>query len=238
LKVLYNWTFLNEPNLPQTNYRSRLGLEGSFVYVYGGNLGVAQDTDNLVRLAVQLASRSNIHFVLIGSGSEVSRLGNVVHEKGLRNVHILPAVAQNEYLSMVSEFDAGLISLDAGLKTHNIPGKLLSYFYWGLPVLASVNRGNDLFEIINKNRVGFCCVNGEDGNLAIAAQKLVDEPNLKLEMGENARRLLEQTFSTKEAVEQIFGHLGEEGFVFTKSSSSVPVRPRPIGQYPLSLRES
>lgn len=238
LKVLYNWTALNESNLPRTNCRSQLGLEDSFVFVYGGNIGVAQDIDNLIRLAARLDSQSNIHFVLLGSGSEAPRLRGVVNELGLRNVHFLPAVGQKEYLSMVSEFDAGLISLDAGLKTHNIPGKLLSYFYWGLPVLASVNRGNDLFELINKNRAGFCCVNGDDGDLAIAAQNLADDPALKFEMGENARRLLERVFSTRQAVENIFRHLGEEGFDFRQCSSLAPVRPKTIVQYLSFLRES
>lgn len=232
LKVLYNWALLNVTDLPQTNYRTRLGLGNDFVFLYGGNIGVAQDMDNLVRLAAQMASRPDIHFVLIGGGSETERLKGAIAELSLRNIHILPAVSQSEYLSLVSEFDAGLLSLDARIRTHNIPSKLLSYLYWGLPVLASVNRGNDLFDMINGNRAGFCCSNGDHEGLVAAASKLVDQPELRSEMGRNARRLLEQTFSAKEAVGQIFRHFEEEGFTFTGCSSSVPVRPSPIGQYP------
>lgn len=238
LKVLYNWTLLNEPDLPHTNYRARLGLENSFVFVYGGNMGVAQDIDNLVRLAARLAPQTNIHFVLIGSGSEVARLNDSIAAQGLRNVHILPPFSQNEYLAMVSEFDVGLVSLHARHQTHNVPGKLLSYLYWGLPVLASVNRGNDLFDILNGNRAGFCCVNGDDESFVAAAQKLVDDPDLRSEMGRNARRLLEGTFSVKVAAEQILTHLQEEGFVFPKVTSLVPIRSSPLGQHPEFVRES
>ena len=225
LKVLYNWTRLNEPDLPCTNYRARLGLENNFVFVYGGNIGVAQDIDNLCRLAARLAQRTNVHFVLTGSGSEVLRLNNSIAAQGLHNVHILPAVDQKEYLSMVSEFDVGLVSLDARLQTHNVPGKLLSYLYWGLPVLASVNRGNDLFDILNRNRSGFCCVNGDDESLVRAAQKLVDDPDLRSQMGGNARRLLERTFSVEAAAEHILTHLQEEGIVFPRVTSLVPIQP-------------
>jgi O26-antigen biosynthesis N-acetyl-L-fucosamine transferase len=238
LKVLHNWTLLNEPDLPYTNYRVRLHLENNFVFVYGGNIGVAQDIDNLCRLAARLAPRTNIHFVLTGSGSEVARLNKSIAAQGLRNIHILPAVGQNEYLSMVSEFDVGLVSLDARLQTHNIPGKLLSYLYWGLPVLASVNRGNDLFDILNRNRAGFCCENGDDESLVMAAQKLVDDPDLRSEMGGNARRLLERTFSVKLAAEQILTHLHEEGFVFRRVTSLLPIRSSPLGQHPELVRES
>jgi len=108
---------------------------------------------------------------------------------------------------MVAEFDFGLISLDARLTSHNIPGKLLSYLYWGLPVLASVNSGNDLFQLLRESRAGFCLLNGQDENLARAALRLADDLTLRPAMRENARRLLEQEFSVANAVDQIFKHL-------------------------------
>jgi O26-antigen biosynthesis N-acetyl-L-fucosamine transferase len=219
LKVLYNWTAAHEPDLPRTNWRARAGLENKFVFVYGGNIGVAQDMDNLLQLAAGLAQREDINFLLVGSGSEVARLKNSIAAQGLRNIHVLPAVSQNEYLSMISECDAGLISLDARLKTHNIPGKLLSYLYWGLPVLASVNPGNDLFDLLNRNRAGFCFANGDHENLMTAAQQLADNRDLRSDMGWNARRLLEQTFSVQLAADQILAHLQDAGFVFPRATA-------------------
>ena len=238
LKVLYNWALLEVGDLPRTNYRSCLGLEKGFAFLYGGNIGIAQDMDNLVRLAERMAWRADVHFVLIGCGSETERLKGTVAALSLRNVHILPAVGQSEYLSLVSEFDAGLLSLDARIRTHNIPSKLLGYLYWGLPVLASVNHGNDLFDVINRNRAGFCCVNGDHEEFLAAASRLVDEPELRCEMGKNARRLLEQTFSASEAVEQIFRHFAEEGFTFKECSSAAPIRPNTIGSDTVFLSQS
>jgi O26-antigen biosynthesis N-acetyl-L-fucosamine transferase len=223
LRVLYNWTHLTEINLPTTNWRARLGLAKKVVFVYGGNIGVAQDIDNLLRLAVRLARRRDIHFLLVGCGSEVSRLKNSIAAQDLDNIQILPAVSQEEYLSMISEFDVGLISLDARFTTHNIPGKLLSYLYWGLPVLGSVNPGNDLLDLLNKNQAGVCLVNGDEDNLIAAAQRLADNPDLRSEMGRNARRLLEQTFSVQLAANQIMEHLRDAGFVFPRASAATPI---------------
>jgi glycosyltransferase involved in cell wall biosynthesis len=238
LKVLYNWTAVHEPDLPRTDWRAVTGLENKFVFVYGGNIGVAQDMDNLLRLATGLARRDDIHFLLLGSGSEVTRLKNNITAQGLRNIHVLPAVSQNEYLSMISECDAGLITLDARLKTHNIPGKLLSYLYWGLPVLASVNPGNDLFDLLNTNRAGFCFVNGDHENLVTAAQQLADNPDLRSEMGRNGRRLLEQTFSVPVAADQIMAHLHEAGFVFPRATASSPILAKHQAQETAFVRQS
>jgi glycosyltransferase involved in cell wall biosynthesis len=238
LKILYNWALLNEPELPDTCWRTKLGLENKFVFVYGGNIGVAQDMHNLLTLAARLAPRSDIHFLLVGSGSEVARLKNSIAAHGLRNIYVLPAVSQNEYLSMVSEFDAGLISLHARFKTHNIPGKLLSYLYWGLPVLASVNPGNDLFDLLNRNRAGFCFVNGDHQSLMAAAQQLVDDPDLRFDMGRNARRLLEEIFSVQVAADQILAHLQDAGFVFPRALASSPILTKRQAQETAFARQS
>jgi len=206
LEVLYNWTALHEPDLPPTNYRTQLGLQDKVVFFYGGNVGVAQDMDNIVRLAASLARHSHIHFLLVGDGSEVLRLKGSIAAERLRNIQILPAVGQQEYLSMLSEFDVGLISLDRRLTTHNVPGKMLGYMYWGMPILAGLNPGNDLFDLIRQNEAGFCFVNGDDRNLSAAALTLANDPELRSRMGNNSRRLLERIFSVQAAAQQILRH--------------------------------
>jgi O26-antigen biosynthesis N-acetyl-L-fucosamine transferase len=238
LNVLYNWALLTEGELPPTNWRARLGLEKKVVFVYGGNIGVAQDIENLLRLAVRLAPRTDIHFLMVGSGSEVARLNSSIAAHGLRNIQVLPAVSQEEYLSMISEFDVGLISLDARLKTHNIPGKLLSYLYWGLPVLASVNPGNDLLDALNRNRAGLCLVNRDTDDLMASALQLADNPDLRSEMGRNARRLLEHTFSVEVAAAQIFAHLQDAGFVFPRATAPSPILTRHQAQEAAFVRQS
>jgi glycosyltransferase involved in cell wall biosynthesis len=209
LKVLYNWAAIQEPVLALGHYRVRLGLEDKVVFFYGGNLGVAQDTRNILRLASSLAGHSEIHFLLVGEGSEVSRLQRAIADNRLSNVLILPPTEQRDYLSMVSEFDIGLITLDRRLASHNIPGKLLSYLYFGIPILASVNPGSDLFGLIGKGPSGFCLENGQDEKFRDAALELAGDAHLRARMGRNARALLEQTFSAGAAAQQILQHIAE-----------------------------
>jgi glycosyltransferase involved in cell wall biosynthesis len=232
-EVLFNWCALNEGPLPCTNWRARLALQNKTIFLYGGNLGTAQDLENIVRLAERLAFRPDIHFLLIGSGSEMPRLLATIIKKRLRNIQTVPGLSQQEYLSMVSECDIGLISLDARLTTQNIPGKLLSYLYWGLPVLASVNSGNDLFALLHDQDAGLCLLNGHHEQLARAALRLADDAQLRSAMGRNARRLLEQTFSVTHAVEQIFAHLTDAGFRFP----TAPQIPLAAARSPLRFPE-
>lgn len=207
LEVLWPWSALHEGIIPRTDHRRRLGLEGKVVFFYGGNLGVAQDMDNLVRLAESLRTESDIHFVLMGSGSEVPRLNRVVRERGLGNISVLPPVGQGEYLGVLSEFDVGMVSLGHGLKTQNVPGKMLGYLEGAMPVLASINPGNDLKTLIEENDIGFVSINGESELFREHALSLARDPELRRRLGKNGRQLLEESFSTRRAALQILGHL-------------------------------
>jgi glycosyltransferase involved in cell wall biosynthesis len=210
VQVLYNWVELDGRELPSTGYRERLGLQGKVVFLYGGNLGVVQDLDNIIRLAERLATHGQVHFLLVGEGSEVSRVQRLITEKKLSNIQVLSAVPEQEYMSMLSESDVGLISLDRRLRTHNVPGTLLGAMFCGKPTLASINARNDLFQILEKDQAGLCLLNGDDDGLCAAALKLANNPELRGKMGTNARRLLERTFSAEAAVQQIMNQFPEQ----------------------------
>jgi glycosyltransferase involved in cell wall biosynthesis len=215
LEVVLNWTALNQQNLLATNFRERLGLEGKVVFFYGGNIGVAQDMDNIVRLATNLKGNPRVYLLLVGEGSEVDRLNRLIKESGLGNMRILPAVAQPEYLAMLSEFDVGLMSLDRRLLTQNIPGKLLGYMYHSMPILASLNPDNDLQQLLEQNNAGLCSLNGEDQKFQANALRLCD-PELRKQIGRNARKLLERDFSVTSTVDKILAHVKPESRMVAK----------------------
>lgn len=207
LEVLYNWTALAEQNIPVGNYRDVMGLQNKTVFFYGGNIGVAQDMDNIMRLARRMQNRKNVHFLLVGEGSEVLRLEAQIKAENLKNISIHGAVGQQEYLAMLSEFDVGLISLAPNLKTQNFPGKMLGYMYQAMPILASINPGNDLKEILEAHEAGWVSLNGNDDLLYEHALRLSEDPALRRKIGQNGRRLLESTFSVSRAADQILSHL-------------------------------
>jgi glycosyltransferase involved in cell wall biosynthesis len=206
LEVLYNWMSLNENYGPSGHFREKFGLNGKIVFFYGGNIGVAQDVDNIVRVAVRLKDIPEAHFLLVGEGSEVHRLKREIQKIGLMNFSIHPAVGQRDYMRMIADIDIGMISLDRNLKTHNYPGKMLGYMYHAKPILASINPGNDLQDILQTHKAGLVCYNGEDEVFYNQALQLIKNPHMRVQMGINGRNLLENTFSVSTAASQILSH--------------------------------
>jgi glycosyltransferase involved in cell wall biosynthesis len=220
VEVLPSWASTNGNDSGKGGYRRQLGLEDRVVFFYGGNIGVAQDVDNIVRLANGLKGFDNIFFLLVGEGSEIARMNQSICDLGLRNIRILPAVPQEQYLAMLREFDVGMISLHRNLTSHNFPGKLLGYMSCGKPVLASINPGNDIRRVLEEAGAGLCFDNGEDQRLQEAAHRLANDPALRATMGRNSRLLLEARFSDRGAADQILSH-----FRTSSTSAEAPTVP-------------
>ena len=199
LALLYNWAADAPVDVEENSYRKKYGLEEKVVFFYGGNIGHAQDMMNIVRLARNLIKEHTAHFVLVGKGDEVELVRSAIKDYQLTNMTLLPPVSQNEFKSMLAEFDIGLFSLHKDHTTHNFPGKLLGYMVQEKPILGSINPDNDLKPVVENAEAGLISINGEDQRLAENALHLLhDEVNRK-QMGRNAKKLLKDVFSVESA---------------------------------------
>ena len=206
VEVLHNWLDVRKQPNSGSSWRHKLGLNGKVIFFYGGNIGIVQDLDNILRLAAGMRDHEEVFFLFVGSGSEVLRLSEEIEKQRLCNVRILPPLSQSEYMQCLSECDVGLVSLDRRLTSHNFPGKLLGYVLCGKPVLASLNPDNDLTEFLRHADAGFACANGEDEKLLAAALTLATQRETRLRMGRNARELGKTTFSVESIAQQILSH--------------------------------
>lgn len=202
LDVMFNWSALESGKPGTGRYRKELGLVGKVVFFYGGNIGHAQDIMNLVRLANSLQDDALAHFLFVGAGDEVPLVEEAI-KSGAANVTCLPSVDQDTYQAMLSEFDIGVFSLHKDHKTHNFPGKLLGYMQNSLPILGSVNAGNDVIDVLESADAGFVRINGDDMQLEKCARRLLESVDLRAKMGRNSRILLSERFSVHEAARKV-----------------------------------
>jgi glycosyltransferase involved in cell wall biosynthesis len=210
LEVLFNWAKI-ESTGKLFGIRRRLGLKDEVIFVYGGRLGVAQDIDNLARLAKSLRAEKDIFFLLIGDGSEAQRIKAEIAREGASNVAVHPPVSQSEFLEILTECDVGLISLSRDLKTQNMTGKVLSYMMVEKPILASVNPGNPLISMIPETGMGLVSINGEDDAFRANALTLAHSAEMRRQMGKNANQLLKEKFNVSTASNQIISHFFRKG---------------------------
>lgn len=207
LEVLPNW--LGEAGTKRCPIRiSQTRLAGRSIFVYAGNMGVAQSVDIIIDLAERLAQRTDVGFLLVGRGSEVKRLRGMVDERRLSNVLFFDEIDPDEVPDLYAQCHVGIVSLDLRHRSHNIPGKFLTYMQSGLGVLARVNPGNDLIDLIRQEGVGEACDNDRIDDLVEKAENLLMRLEDEVDIKKRCRRLFEAHFAVEQTVKQMVKALG------------------------------
>lgn len=207
--VLYNWSDAKSEGVQNVEVVPFCikKLLGKTIFLYGGNIGKAQDMGNLIRLVSAMKMYLNVHFLFIGQGDEYAYVNKYITNNNLHNITLIPSISQSEFKTVLKYVHVGLFSLSKKHSSHNFPGKLLGYMQNNLPILGSVNKGNDLAEVINCSRAGCVYDNGADDDLFKAAIRLATDTPYRLECGRNANKLLHKKFSVTSAVDNILKKL-------------------------------
>lgn len=210
-EILLNWASLTPSEFDNysIDIRKEYNLQSKVIFFYGGNIGHAQDMANLVRLANNLKSFPKAHFLFVGQGDEFELINKLKTKFNLQNITILPSVNQFQYKEFLAQVDIGLFSLAKTHKAHNFPGKLLGYMVQSLPILGSVNAGNDLINYIRNSESGFAFVNGDDEALASGAIAMLNDIALRKKMGTNSYELLKSRFSVEQAAQKLISAVEE-----------------------------
>ena len=209
VEVLHNW--MKKPSSKSSSCSISLidgPLAGRKIFVYPGNMGKAQDIAQFIDVIAMLDQlRTDVGFVFVGRGSEVRVLTEEITNRHLGNILIFDEIEHHEIPGLYVQCDFGMVFLDSRHKTHNIPGKFISYMHYGLPTLACVNKGNDLLDIVRIHRLGYALdtVSTEMGVSAIL--EMIENPDYTKKIPENCRAFAREMFSSSNTAEQIAGFL-------------------------------
>lgn len=209
LEVLQNW-LAPAPDLGSSICMADTMLAGRKIFVYIGNMGVAQGMDIFIDLAESLTDRRDIGFLFVGRGTDVPRLLAMTRKRSLSNILFCNEVDPQEMPGLLSQCAVGLIALDPRHKTHNIPGKFLTYVQAGLPILARVNDGTDLACLIEREGLGRVYVGESVQVLRGLAEELADSPVERRMISLRGRSLGARMFSPTAATRQILAALSRD----------------------------
>ena len=130
------------------------------VFIYGGNLGKPQGIPFLMACLDANAKRTDCHFVVIGTGTELPKLKawyENLSDNDNRNVTVMEGLPKAEYDELVRACDVGLIFLDHRFTIPNFPSRMLSYLENRMPVLCATDPNTDMGRIAEENGFGFWC---------------------------------------------------------------------------------
>ena len=192
IEILNNWY----SDLPQekcdidlNSYRSNF----DHVMLYAGNIGPAQDLKHLINLFSH-KNFSDCLLVFVGEGREKEDLRKSVSSN---NILFFDQVPSCQIIDLYKQVDIGIISLDVNHKTHNIPGKLLTYIAAQLPVFAVVNPNNDLISYIEKYKIGTVVQKHDILSMTNSLQQCISMTKADKNIGERCKKMMADNFTTE-----------------------------------------
>ena len=176
------------------------------VLVYGGNLGKPQGIDFLIECIKHNEKRSNTFFLIIGSGTEYTKVENYIKENNIKNTGLYSYMPKEDYDNVVRACDVGLVFLDKRFTIPNIPSRILTYMEFGMPIIAATDKNTDLGNIIQSGGFGLWSESKSVEDFYFNVDKICNDEQLAKNTAINGRKYLEENYTSENAYEIIMKH--------------------------------
>lgn len=201
LSVVPNWAPIEE--LPQldagTAWGSEHGLDGKFVFMYTGTLGLKHEPDVLVAIAEKFRNRAVV--VVVSEGPGRDWLAEQADHAQLGNLLLFDYESSAVYPSVIARADVLIAILTPASARYSVPSKVLTYLCAARPILAIMPDDNDAATFIHDAGAGVVVSPGDHDAALDAAERLFADSELRRGLGAASRAYAERTFSTERSAD-------------------------------------
>ena len=188
--VVYNWVdeeaVVDVPRAENKLFDKYNLDRNKFYITYNGNIGLTQNMDMLLDVAKSLEENKDIQFVLVGNGAYLDSVKQIIKDRNINNVHLLPFQPYEDISPVFSLGDVSLVISKPGVGANSVPSKTWSIMSASRPVLANFDE-NELKDIIENNKCGIFTKAGDKQAFIDAILKLYNNRELCKVYGQNGR---------------------------------------------------
>ena len=153
---------------------SRENKKNKVHFLFAGSLGRLQNLDILMDGIILLKCREDIHFTFMGDGIMFDEMCRCKADNNLGNVELLGQRSINEAVQAMQLADVGVVSIGTDIGKVAYPSKTMMYLGNGLPILALVNEGSEIYSFINSKKLGCAVSPGSADDVAKSIGTMAD----------------------------------------------------------------
>jgi glycosyltransferase involved in cell wall biosynthesis len=159
------------------------------IFIYGGNLGVPQGVDFLLKIIASSKEKS-AYFLVVGTGTQFKKVENWFQINKPTNAKLFSAQSKENYDQLLASCDVGMIFLHKDFTIPNFPSRLLSYLEMRMPIIAATDKNTDLGKVLKDAKCGYWAESGDIESMKKIIVKICQDKKMFIKMQENAWELL------------------------------------------------
>ena len=189
-----------KPSERENAYRKEFDLDGKFVVMYAGNVGLSQSLDLMIDAAAALSHEDGVMFVINGDGAGRPALER--RARGLSNLRFVDMQPVERMPEIMAAGDVQVVALKQGLARSSVPSKTYKILAAGRPLLASVDRGSEVARVVERFGVGIAVPPEDSEAFTKAVRAFIDAPEEAARMGHAGRAFVERWASPSAVAER------------------------------------
>jgi glycosyltransferase involved in cell wall biosynthesis len=168
IDVIQNWVDARAltPRPRDNEWARENGLVDRFVVMHSGNVGHAQDLENLIRAATFLRDLDRLRVVIVGSGARHADFVALAERLEVDAVTFLPYQPRERLSESLSSADVHFVGLGRGLSGYVVPSRMYGILAVGRPVVAAADADSETARIVRETQCGLVVSPGQPDQVA------------------------------------------------------------------------
>lgn len=183
---------LDKDNEGVRKLKREYDLEGKFIFMYSGNIGLYYDLMNIIKVIERFKERQDVLFLFAGDGSVLKSLKKYVNDNSLKNVRFMPYQDKKKLTYSLNLGDVHFVVNAQGIKGVSVPSKLYGVMAAGKPVFGILEEGTEARCIIEESECGKVVNPGDYEGIERLINDFIENKNDNnwKKMGGNGREFL------------------------------------------------
>ena len=219
-QVINNWADdehvvpLSKDNPRVTAFRREHGMDGKFVVMYSGNVGLYYDLPNILKVIAKFKGRDDVLFAFVGEGAVKAEIEAYAAENGLSNVAFYPYQPKELLPVSLNAADVHLVTNAKGIKGVSCPSKAYGVMATNVPIIGVLEPGSEVWRIVDESGCGVLAETGDYVAVERAIAQAVDGKEEFVAAHGTGRAFLDLRLSRKialDAYRRVFRELTARG---------------------------
>ena len=214
--MINNWIDENEIYPLETGnervfaFKKKYSLDGKFVIMYSGNIGLYYDLENLIKVVekfgagTKTADGREVVFAFVGAGSVLKTLEDYVAEHHMESVVFIPYQDKADLIYSLNAGDVHWCVNAKGIKGVSCPSKAYGIMAAGKAIIGVLEKDTEVRRLIEECHCGKCCEPGDYVEVADIIRWYIEnaDSNEVKQMGMNGREYLEKKLTRRVSVQR------------------------------------